>query len=170
MTTTIRSGLLKADLHGPEHRQLECSGFFYLNGARYGVTFTDEHGVATFLDLYLTEGDDQVVARMYLKYQGEDFPVGNLRFQFNAEHQVAAAVIQAVDKEQNLYSFMTRGDASRSDVILAHDSWNPNETIMPPESFITVPQLRDVVTQWVTQDKLPPPAVPWTAVSEVGWF
>jgi len=42
------------------------------------------------------------------------------------------------------------------DVRLAHDTENAAETRMPPESFITVAELRAAVTQWVVGAVLPP--------------
>jgi hypothetical protein len=44
------------------------------------------------------------------------------------------------------------------------------ETALPPESFITVDQLRGVLDQWAFGETLPPPAVRWVSVPDVGWF
>ncbi|MPZ84631.1 MAG: hypothetical protein GEV28_31295 [Actinophytocola sp.] len=53
---------------------------------------------------------------------------------------------------------------------LAHDNWHPVETALPPESFIAVTALRTVIAQWAFGETLPPPAVGWTSVRDVGWF
>jgi hypothetical protein len=44
------------------------------------------------------------------------------------------------------------------------------ETVFPPESFITIPELRKVVTQWAFGDVVPPPAARWIDMPSVGWF
>jgi hypothetical protein len=98
--------------------------------------------------------------------------LSNLRFQFDAEHDAAAAVLLLIDRNQDdeLLTWMTRGEASRPGVVLAHDSWNEHETLFPPESHITLNQLRDVVTQWAYGELVPPSAVRWSAVDGIGWF
>ncbi|MGH9893984.1 MAG: hypothetical protein ACREA0_18785 [bacterium] len=64
---------------------------------------------------------------------------------------------------------MTQGQAGRDDVVLTHDSWNPKETAFPPSAFITVTELRALLPQWAFDDALPPSAVRWIAVPDVGW-
>ena len=77
-----------------------------------------------------------------------------------------------LDKDGDIHQWMTEGDAGRDDVFLTHDSWNPKERQFPPESFITVAQLREAVAQWAFGDVFPPPAVRWRAATEdeVGWL
>lgn len=168
MTTTSRH-LAKIDLAGPDDRHLQATGTFYLRGAVHNVTFENAPGVLRMLDMLEAEGDDAMVASLHLTRQGETTPVANLRFQFNREHQVAAAVLVALDKHRQLYSWMTRGDAGRDDVTLVHDPWNPGDTALPPESFIIVPQLRPAVVEFAFTEALPPPSVRWASVPDVGW-
>lgn len=170
MTTTLGRELRKRDLAGPADRQLQASGVFYVDDAVCNVTFSDERGLSTFMDFYLAHGDSDVVARLYLTPQGEKFPSANLRFQFDRDHQVAAAVLIAVDRDDQQYSWMTSGTAGRDDVTLAHDTWNPGDTRMPPEAFITVPDLRATLAQWVVGDLLPPSPAQWVEVPDVRWF
>jgi hypothetical protein len=97
--------------------------------------------------------------------------VSNLRFQFDPEHQVAAVVLLAIARSHHqLLSWRTVGDAGRSDVVLAHDSWNEHETRLAPESFITVLQLRAAVMEWAFGDAVPPSAVSWADITDVDWF
>lgn len=168
MTATTNQ-LRKPELAGPESRYLQATATFYLRGAVHTVTFENEHGLTVALDLLAAEGDDTMVAQLYLTPQGETAPSANLRFQFNREHRVAAAVLVALDKHRNLYSWMTHGDAGRNDVTLVHDPWNPGDTALPPESFITLPELRPAITEWAFGDVLPPPSLRWTSVPDVGW-
>lgn len=155
-------------------RRLEASGVFHLHGAAYTVTFETPAGLATFLALYLAEADDTKVARCHLTPQGTGLPAANLRFHLNHAHQVAAAVLIAMDADGCSHSWMTHGGAARhpgvANVVLAHDTWHPLETALPPESFITVDQLRAMLGQWAFGETLPPPAVPWRSVRDVGWF
>ncbi|HEX3779330.1 MAG TPA: hypothetical protein VHX38_06660 [Pseudonocardiaceae bacterium] len=128
---------------------------FDIDGAVCNVTFDAEQGVSAFLDFYLARGNSDVIARLYLTPQGEKFPSANLRFQFNRDHQVAAAVLIAADRDGHQHSWLTRGDAGRDDVVLVHDTGNPVDTQMPPDAFITVSELRDLVTQWVLAMSFP---------------
>ncbi|HEV2777874.1 MAG TPA: hypothetical protein VGX25_00580 [Actinophytocola sp.] len=157
------------DLARPDDRYLQATGVFYLSGAVHTVTFDNAGGVVALMKLLEAEGDDSMVARMYLTPQGETAPSANLRFHFNREHQVAAAVLVALDKHRRLHSWMTRGDAGRDDVTLVHDSWNPDDTALPPESFIFLPELRPAVVEFAFLEELPPPSVRWASVPDIGW-
>lgn len=42
--------------------------------------------------------------------------------------------------------------------------------VFPPESFITVAQLRQVVLEWAFDEVQPPEAAKWTDAPGVGWF
>lgn len=161
--------LHRTELAASGGRRLEPSGVFHVRGAVYTVTFDSPAGLGTFLDLYLAHADDTKVARLHLTPQGTGLPAANLRFQLSVAHQVAAAVLIAMDDDGRSHSWMTRGEA-RANVALAHDSWHPVETALPPESFITVAELRAVLNQWAFGDTLPPPAVRWVSVRDVGWF
>ena len=162
--------LHRTELAAPGGRRLEASGVFHLWGATYTVTFETPAGLGTFLGLYLAEADDTKVARCHLTPQGTGLPAANLRFQLNHAHRVAAAVLIAMDADGRSHSWMTHGEAGAANVVLAHDTWNPLETALPPESFITVDQLRTVLGQWAFGETLPPPAVPWRSVRDIGWF
>ncbi len=162
--------LHRTELAAPGGRRLEPSGVFHTRGAVYTVTFESPDGLATFLDLYLAEADDTKVARLHLTPQGTGLPAANLRFQLSHAHRVAAAVLIAMDADGRSHSWMTHGDAGRPDVALAHDNWHPVETALPPESFITLAELRTVLRQWAFGETLPPPAVGWVSVRDVGWF
>lgn len=168
MTATSRR-LVKGDLAGPDDRHLQATGTFYLRGAVHNVTFDNADGVVTLLGLLESEGDATMVHSLHLTPQGETAPSANLRFQFNREHQTAAAVLVALDRQRHLYSWRTQGTAGRDDVTFVHDAWNPGDTVLPPESFITVPDLRAAVVEFATGDALPPPSVQWVSVPDVGW-
>lgn len=168
MTTTSRH-LAKIDLAGPDDRHLQATGTFYLHGAVHTVRFDNADGVVTLLGLLESDGDDTMVHSLYLTPQGETAPSANLRFQFNREHQVAAAVLVALDKQRQLYSWRTKGNAGRVDVTLVHDAWNPGDTVLPPESFISMAELRPAVVEFATSDPLPPVSVQWVTVPDVGW-
>ena len=162
--------LHRTDLAAPGGRRLEPSGVFHLRGAAYTVTFENPAGLATFVELYLAEADDSKVARLHLTPRGTGLPAANLRFQLSRAHRVAAAVLIAMDADGRSHSWMTRDEAGVANVVLAHDSWHPVETALPPESFITTAELRTVLAQWAFGETLPPPAVRWASVRDVGWF
>ncbi|MGH3761873.1 hypothetical protein [Actinophytocola sp.] len=162
--------LHRSELAAPDGRRLEASGVFHLCGAVYTVTFETPAGLATFLELYRSEADDTKVARLHLTPQGTGLPASNLRFQLSLAHEVAAAVLIAMDADGRSHSWRTRGEAGPANVLLAHDSWHPAETALPPESFITVAELHTVLTEWAFGETLPPPAVRWLSVRDVGWF
>jgi hypothetical protein len=162
--------LHRTELAAPGGRRLEPSGVFHLRGAVYTVTFENPAALGTFLDLYVAEADDTKVARLHLTAEGTGLPAANLRFHLSRAHQVAAAVLIAMDADGRRHSWMTHGDAGRANVLLAHDTWHPLETALPPESFISVPQLRTALSQWAFGETLPPPAVGWLSVRDVGWF
>ncbi|GAB3446619.1 Imm1 family immunity protein [Actinophytocola sediminis] len=166
--TTSRD-LARVDLAGPDDRYLQATGVFYLRGAVHNVTFDDADAVVTLLELMGSAGDDTMVHSLYLTPQGESAPSANLRFQFNREHQVAGAVLVVLDRQRRLYSWRTLGNAGRDDVLLVHDAWNPGDTALPPEAFITVAELRAAVVEFVTGEVLPPRGVEWAAVADVGW-
>lgn len=172
--TEPRDGLHRTELAAPGGRRLEASGVFHLRGAVYNVTFESPAGLEAFLGLYLAHADDTKVARLHLTPHGTGLPAANLRFQLSHAHQVAAAVLIAMDADGRSHSWMTRGDETTREghdtLALAHDSWHPVETALPPESFIAMTTLRTVIAQWAFGESLPPPAVGWIPVRDVGWF
>jgi hypothetical protein len=168
--TGPQDGLHRTELAAPGGRRLEATGVFHLRGAVYTVTFETPQALEVFLDLYLTQADDTKVARLHLTPHGTGLPAANLRFQLNLRHQIAAAVLIAMDADGRSHSWMTQGETGRDGVVLAHDTWHPEETALPPESFITIGELRTVLGQWAFGETLPPPAVRWDPVRDVGWF
>ncbi|HKN97364.1 MAG TPA: hypothetical protein VJX10_09635 [Pseudonocardiaceae bacterium] len=153
------------------------AGYFQSSSATYHVTFRAEAELGRFLDYVIAAGESFGTSRLYRRADiypfRPEYDLSGLRFQFNAEHQVASAALLADDHQSgHLFRWITRGDAGRDDVTLAHDgTWNEHETAFPPSTFITVPQLRDVVTQWGFGELLPPPVVDWDeAPEEIGWL
>jgi len=92
-------------------------------------------------DLTTTTSLKPATPRLHLraegyKPQGPELPPSNMRFDFNLEHEVAAAVLLILDKDDMIDQWMTLGDAGRDDVFLTHDSWAPMDRQFPMESFI----------------------------------
>jgi hypothetical protein len=147
----------------------------FVAAATYGATFHHQAELARFMDFLLASPTMPATSRLYRRASiypfKPEYDLSNLRFQFDSAHDVAAAVLLADDHEDDvIYRWMTRGDAGRDDVVLSHDSWNGHETLFPVESFITIAQLRAVVTEWAFGELLPPPAASWVEVDGVSWF
>lgn len=152
-------------------------GVFHSASATYNVTFRTDAELIRFLDYVFAAGESFGTSRLYRR--AAVYPVrpehdlSGLRFQFDTERQVAAAALLADDHEaDHLYRWITRGDAGRDDMVLAHDgAWNGHEIVFPSSAFITVAQLRDVVRQWAFGEILPPPVVGWGAAPDnLGWL
>lgn len=151
---------------------LHVSVGFQTSSVSCNLAASSERGLAQVLDVALTFPDEPSVVRLYLEPNAHPAPgqLSNLRFDFDGEHQVAAAVLIAVDSEDRIYEWMTRGNAGRDDVLLAHDSWNVSETRFPREAFVTLAELREAVLQWAFGEGVfPPPAVRWAEAPDVGW-
>ncbi len=151
------------------------SGVFAVDGSTYEATFATAAELGRFLDFVLASRIKPATTRPYL--HPDEVPtrpehqVANLRFQFDPDHQVAAAVLLVIDRRnQQLLAWRTVGNAGRPDVVLAHDSWNEHETQLPPESFITVRQLRLAVMDWAFGEGVLPSTAHWVEVAGVGWF
>ncbi|HEX4700713.1 MAG TPA: Imm1 family immunity protein [Pseudonocardiaceae bacterium] len=178
MTIAVQRPLVWSDLvrhSGLGHCDWHVAGVFDSGAGSYSATFHSEPELARFLDFLFASPTKPATSRLYRRASihpfRPEYDLSNLRFQFDGEHNVAAAVLLADDhKEDRVYQWMTRGTAGRTDVALAHDSWNEHETLFSPESFVTIPQLRAAVTAWAFGDDMPPPAVPWTDVSGIAWF
>lgn len=175
--TTAKHPVLWSDL--VRHSGLGRCGWHvegvFVTRATYTANFRHKVELVRFLDFLLSSPDKPATSRLYRRASihpfKPEYDLSNLRFQFDSDHDVAAAVLLADDHEDDvIHRWMTRGDAGRTDVVLAHDSWNQHETLFPPESFITVAQLRTVVTEWAFGEVLPPPAVSWAEVDGIGWF
>ena len=152
MTQAVRRATTWSDL-GIDRTGCVVSGVFAVDGSSYEATFASEAELGRFLAFVLASPIKPATTRLYL--HPDEVPtrpehqVSNLRFQFDPVCQVAAAVLLVLDRSHHqLLSWRTVGDAGRADVVLAHDSWNEHETRLPPESFITVPQLRAAVIEW----------------------
>jgi len=175
--TATNGTLARAELaHAATHR-LKARANFQYSDAQYSVEFTTEAGLLRCLDTMMSFPRKSATPRLHLwaegyKPRGPEWPPSNLRFDFDREHEVAAAVLLVLDRDGDIHQWMTLGDAGRDDVFLTHDSWSPKERRFPPESFITVPQLRAAVAEWAFGDVFPPPAVRWRVASEdeVGWL
>jgi hypothetical protein len=174
MTRAIPRAATWSDL-GIDRTGSVVSGVFAVDGSSYEATFAGEAELARFLDFVLASPVKPATTRLYL--HPDEVPirperqVSNLRFQFDPEHQVAAAVLLVIDRSHHqLHSWRTVGDAGRPDVVLAHDSWNEHETRLPPESFITIPRLRAAVMEWAFGNEVPPSAASWADVAGVDWF
>lgn len=152
---------------------LRVTAAFQTGSATFNVEAIDEHALSHVLDVAMTLPDQPSVVRLYLEPNAHPTPgqLSTLRFDFNREYQVAAAVLVAIDKDDGVHEWMSRGAARRSNVHLAHDTWNASETQFPPESFVTTADLRRAVLQWAFGDGvIPPPVVDWVHAPDVGWL
>jgi len=160
------SGLGPCDWH--------VAGVFAHNTASYGATFHSEPELARFLQFLFASPTKPATSRLYRRatlYPARpEHDLSILRFQFDPDHQVAAAVVLADDRHDQVYQWMTRGDAGHPDATLVHDSWNEHNTLLPPQSHITIPQLRTAITAWAFGEQIPPPAVGWTSTGGLIWF
>jgi hypothetical protein len=177
MISSVRDAVSRSDLAHAATHDLVASGVFQFSGATYSVQFTSESGLLECLDVMMSRPRKPETPRLYLRARGylpdrPEWPPSNLRFDFDAEHGVAAVVCLAVDRHGEMHAWMTRGDAARHDVVLTHDSWNPEDRRFPAESFITIAELRELVVRWAFGDVLPPPTTHWAEqpADEVGWF
>lgn len=160
---------------GLDRRGWVVSGAFGIDGSTYQATFTAEAEFVRFLDFVLASPVKPATSRLYLHPNevsaNPEQQVSNLRFQFDPEHGVAAAVLLVMDRDHGgVLSWRTVGNAAGQDVVLAHDSWNEHETVLPPDSFVTIPRLRTAVTGWAFGDEVPPSAVAWVEASGIDWF
>lgn len=178
MTATVGHQLSWSELvrhSGLERCDWHVAGVFDTGAGSYTTTFHTRAELARFLDFLLASPGKPATSRLYRRASVYPFQpehdLSNLRFQFDREHDVAAAVLLAYDREDDrLYQWMTRGDAGRTGVTLAHDSWNEHETLFPPSSFITHTRLMAAVTEWAFGDQLPPSETAWTETTGISWF
>ena len=177
MSSSVENAMRRADLIDASGGEWVASGVFQFSDATYSVEFTNENGLLECLDMMMSLSHKPGTPRFTLRPRrwapkGPEVPPSSLRFDFDHEHGVAAAVCLVCDRAGNVYAWMTRGGAGRSDFVLSHDSWNPDDTRFPQQSFITIAQLRELVAQWAFGDVLPPPAVEWAVEppDEIGWL
>jgi hypothetical protein len=175
MTLTAHQPRAWADFGVNRHGWV-VSGVFQVGAANYQCEFRAEPELRRFMDFLLASPAKPATSRLYLHQSATpvrpEHYLSNLRFQFDAEHDVAAAAVLLIDRnhDDELLAWMTRGASGRPDVALAHDSWNEDETLFPSESYISLTQLREVIAQWAFGEFVPPAAAQWTAVSDVTWF
>jgi hypothetical protein len=161
---------------GVNRHEWVVSGVFQVGAASYQCEFRAEPELRRFMDFLIASPAKPATSRLYLHQSAipvrPEHYLSNLRFQFDAEHDVAAAVVLLIDRDNDdeLLAWMTHGDTGRPGATLAHDSWNEHETLFPPESYISLAQLREVVAEWAYGAVVPPGVVQWTAVSDVTWF
>jgi len=176
--TALTGGqLCRSDLaHAVDHA-LVPSGRFYVKGSSFGAYLVNQDGLNYFMDLVLHSSVRTSTVCLSLKPEGHkptgpEFPPSNFQFDVDQEHEVAAAATLVFDKDGLSHQWLAQGDAGRDDVTLVQDPWNPTFSQFPREAFITVPQLREAVTQWAFGDVFPPPAIRWRVASEgeVGWL
>lgn len=151
------------------------AGIFNSGVGSYSATFHSEPELIRFLDFLFRSAEKPATSRMYRRasiYPSQpEHDLSNLRFQFDNDRNVAAAVLLADDHaDDHVYRWMTRGGAGQAGAVLAHDSWNEHETRFPPESFITIPELRTAVAEWAFGEDLPPLSVSWVEAAGVNWF
>lgn len=174
--TTVERPRLWSDF-GDSWLRLLVSGVFQ-GRASYECEFWYAEELRKFLDFLFESSGKPATSRLYrhknIHPRKPEHYLSNLRFQFDAERGVAAAVIVVFDEDEegnvSRFSWMTRGDAACDGVVLAHDSWNQHETMFPPESYVTIDQLRDVVLEWAFGERVLPSGVEWLPAPEVGWF
>lgn len=159
----------KRDLLYADHK-LSVTGFFYLPGATCDATFTSVEGLRDFLSYYLNHGRTDVVGRMYLVSSTLKWPVANMRFQFDHEQQLAAAVLLATHKDGTIKSWFTADGVQHSGVELSHDSWNPENTRFPDSAYVHMPVLRHTLLEFGFGSQLPPVAASWQECVDPGWL
>lgn len=177
MTTLTAGHLRRSDLvHAADHKLVPSDTFEAKDtiGGGYPVTPT---GLSSLLDSLIHSPAKTAPVHLYLIPVGHrielpEFPPSNLHFDLDPDHGVGAASLVTWDKDDEVRQWMTVGDAGRGDVLLTQDASNADLKRFPPESFITIPQLRQVLIEWAFGDLLPPAAVRWrqTTEREVGWF
>lgn len=177
MTALSDGRLRRSDLAHARNHRLVPSGRFYVNGSSFRARLVDPAGLKYFLDLVLRSPVRTSPVCLSLKAEGHEptgpeFPPSNFQFDVDQEHKVAAAATLVFDQDGMSHQWLAQGDAARDDVTLTQDPWNPTFSQFPPESFITIPQLREAVVQWAFGDVFPPPAVTWRTATEdeVGWL
>ncbi|MGH3521102.1 MAG: hypothetical protein ACRDQ7_27745 [Haloechinothrix sp.] len=176
MTETAASPLARSDLAHAAEFPLIASGVFQFQDASYDVQFITESGLLDCLDYMTSRAAKPATPSLYLSADGyepsaPEWSPSNLRFDFDRESGLGAAVLLVVDKHDDIHAWMTHGGQDRSDVHLAHDSWNPNARQFPPWAVVDLPHLREAICQWAFGDVIPPPAVGWTPMpdEEIGW-
>jgi hypothetical protein len=177
MTRPVVGHLRRSELiHGADHRLVPSDTFDAKDTIGSGYPVTPD-GLSRYLDSLIGSSLKTAPVHLYLIPVGHqielpEFPPSNLHFDIDQDHQVAAASLAVWDKNDNVRQWMTVGDVGRDDVLLTQDASNAEVKRFPPESLVSIPQLRELVIQWAFDDFLPPTAARWRVASEreVGWF
>jgi hypothetical protein len=136
MIRGVQDVVRRGDLVHPDKYEIAASGVFQFDDATFSVKFKSESGLLDCLDMMMSRPDKPEKPRLYLEAMGytpptPEWPPSNLRFDYDREHNVAAAVLLALDKNNEIHTWMTRGDTGGDDVLLTHDSWNPKGAAFP---------------------------------------
>ncbi|WP_133852030.1 hypothetical protein [Labedaea rhizosphaerae] len=155
------------------------TGKYAVGDSAFTAHIADEDGLAAFLTGITRSPVATSAVRMFLTPQGYrpvkplpiELPPSALYFDVDQGHQVAAAGLLVATVDGKSRQWRTSGDAWIDGVALAQDPHNPDFTSFPPESFITVDQLRDAVFAWAFGDVMPAPAAIWRPASawDVRW-
>lgn len=179
MTVETDDQVRRSDLVHAVDYPLVVTGKYAVGRSEFTAHIADEDGLSAFLAAVTRSPVATSPVRMFLMPQGYqpttplpiELPPSALYFDVDQEHQVAAAGLLAATTDGASRQWWTRGDARVDDVSLAQDPYNPEFTPFPPESFITVGQLRDAVFKWAFGDVIPAPASTWQPASawDVRW-
>ena len=179
MTRLLDDRLLRADLaHGDE--RLFHSAAFDLGHSTVSMNVRNAAGLDFLFGLVLDPAVEPTTVSMYLMPRDHrpaepfppEFPPSNLLFGLDSAHEVAAVALLAFDRDGRSHQWLSRGDAWHADVArLAMDPANADVTPFPRDAYITLPQLRAVVTDWAWGTALPPSGADWRPATdrEVGW-
>jgi hypothetical protein len=158
---------------------LVVTGKYAVGRSEFTAHIADEDGLSAFLTAITHSPVATSPVRMFLTPAGYqptkplpiELPPSALYFDVDQEHQVAAAGLLVATTDGASSQWRTHGDAGVDGVTLAQDPYNPEFTLFPVESFITVEQLRDTVFGWAFGDLIPAPASIWQPASawDVRW-
>lgn len=173
MTTHADGQVLRSDLVHAADYPLVVTAMFSVGGSEFTAHVTDESGLSFLLAAVTRSPVATSTVRMFLKPEGYrpstplpiELPPSSLYFDVDQEHQVAAAGMLVSTNDGNARQWMTRGGASLDGVVLVQDPFNREHNHFPPESFITVDELRDAVFWWAFAGVLPGAEL-WRPASE----
>ncbi len=180
MTGLLDGPVRRSDLARQDDNQiLVPTARFNLDNTSVSLRIRDAAGLDFLLDTVLRPAARTSTVSMYLMpypnrhipSSSNDWPSSNLIFDVDQEHQVAAAGLLTLERGEQGHQWMSVGESGRDDVALEMDPTEPGSHVFPSSSFITLPQLRQVVTEWAFGEVLPPPSIQWReAGDEVRWL
>jgi hypothetical protein len=174
MPSLLDGHLLRSDLVHADER-LFPSAVVDLHHSTVSIKVHDAEGLTFLLDSLLDPTAAPTTASLVLKpraYRPEElsppeFPPSNLLVGVDQKRGAAAVALLAFDRYHQSHQWLPRGNAWRADVAaLAMDPANAEDTQFPREAYITVPQLRKVVSGWAWDAELPPAGVQWRRATE----